>query len=136
MKLIQFFFIVSLNISFILNKRLMIVGFRNYYSSTEDRDILFEMLIQKNDDFPNYDSLYMNISLYNQSNITKETKLEIPCTYDVDSYPKNDTNNELYFCIKTNNTIHFDGVKVNKNFKFNSTNVNVSGVVLGESNNQ
>ena len=133
MKLIQFFFIVSLNISFILNKRLMIVGFRNYYSSTEDRDILFEMLIQKNDDFPNYDSLYMNISLYNQSNITKETKLEIPCTYDVDSYPKNDTNNELYFCIKTNNTIHFDGVKVNKNFKFNSTNVNVSGVVLGES---
>ena len=132
MKLIQFFFIVSLNISFILNKRLMIVGFRNYYSSTEDRDILFEMLIQKNDDFPNYDSLYMNISLYNQSNITKETKLEIPCTYDVDSYPKNDTNNELYFCIKTNNTIHFDGVKVNKNFKFNSTNVNVSGVVLGE----
>ena len=132
MKLIQFFFIVSLNISFILNKRLMIVGFRNYYSSTEDRDILFEMLIQKNDDFPNYDSLYMNISLYNQSNITKETKLEIRCTYDVDSYPKNDTNNELYFCIKNNNTIHFDGVKVNKNFKFNSTNVSVSGVVLGE----
>ena len=133
MKLIQFFFIVSLNISFILNKRLMIVGFRNYYSSTEDKDILFEMLIQKNDDFPNYDLLYMNISLYNQSNITKETKLEIRCTYDVDSYPKNDTNNELYFCINTNNTIHFDGVKVNKNFKFNSTNVNVSGVVLGES---
>ena len=133
MKLIQFFFIVSLNIPFILNKRLMIVGFRNYYSSTEDRDILFEMLIQKNDDFPNYDSLYMNISLYNQSNITKETKLEIRCTYDVDSYPKNDTNNELYLCINTDNTIHFDGVKVNKNFKFNSTNVNVSGVVLGES---
>ena len=133
MKLIQFFFIVSLNISFILNKRLMIVGFRNYYSSTEDRDILFEMLIQKNDDFPNYDSLYMNISLYNQSNITKETKLEIRCKYDVDSYPKNDINNEIYFCMNTDNTIHFDGVKVNKNFKFNSTNVNVSGVVLGES---
>jgi hypothetical protein len=46
---------------------------------------------------------------------------------------KNDTNNELYLCINTDNTIHFDGVKVNKNFKFNSTNVNVSGVVLGES---
>ena len=133
MKLIQFFFIVSLNISFILNKRLMIVGFRNYYSGTEEPNILFEMLIQKNDDFPNYDFLYMNISLYNQSNITKETKLEIRCTYDVDSYPKNDTNNELYLCINTDNTIHFDGVKVNKNFKFNSTNVNVSGVVLGES---
>ena len=133
MKLIQFFFIVSLNISFILNKRLMIVGFRNYYSGTKEPNILFEMLIQKNDDFPNYDFLYMNISLYNQSNITKETKLEIRCTYDVDSYPKNDTNNELYLCINTDNTIHFDGVKVNKNFKFNSTNVNVSGVVLGES---
>ena len=133
MKLIQFFFIVSLTFSFILTKRLMIVGFLNYQQFTVNPYISFDMLIQKNDDFPNYEFLYMNISLYNQSNITKETKLEINCTFDVDIYQKNDTNSELYKCYNYENTIPFDGVKVNKNFKFKSTNVNVSEVVLGES---
>jgi hypothetical protein len=66
----------------------MIVGFLNYQQFTVNPYISFDMLIQKNDDFPNYEYLYMNISLYNQSNITKETKLEINCTFDVDIYQK------------------------------------------------
>ena len=122
---------ISLNISFIITKELMIVGFRKFLSECgELKCISFDILLQKNNDFPNYDFLFMNLSLYNQSNITKETKIEIGC--ENENYQENDTNTVLYSCAEFINT-KFDVVKVNKNFKFNSTNVNVTAVVLGES---
>ena len=133
MKLIQFFFMFSLNISFILTKRLMIVGFRHYNSLDQVPAIYFEMLIQKNNDFPNYDILFMNVSLYNQSNIKKETKLEIKCDINEDAYHPNDANNKLYLCSKDECSIPFDGLKVIKNFNFTSSNSSIKGIVLGES---
>ena len=122
---------ISLNISFIITKELMIVGFRKFLSECGGlKCISFDILLQKNNDFPNYGFLFMNLSLYNKSNITKETKIEIGCKNG--NYQENDTNTVLYSCEESINT-EFDVVKVNKNFKFNSTNVNVTAVVLGES---
>jgi len=79
----------------------MIVGFRHYNSLDQVPAIYFEMLIQKNNDFPNYDILFMNVSLYNQSNTKKETKLEIKCDINEDAYHPNDANNKLYFSKNT-----------------------------------
>ena len=126
MKLIQFFFMISLNISFILTKELMIVGFRNYNQNPNPNQnqysIFFEILIQKKDDLPNYDNLFVELSLYNRSDINNKTKSQIKCDLDKETYQTKDKNNILYRCKNDDNSIIFDGIKVNKNFKFNSTN--------------
>jgi hypothetical protein len=117
---------ISLNISFILTKELMIVGFRNYNQNPNPNQnqysIFFEILIQKKDDLPKYDNLFVELSLYNRSDINNKTKSQIKCDLDKETYQTKDKNNILYRCKNDDNSIIFDGIKVNKNFKFNSTN--------------
>ena len=90
-----FLLLLALNISIIISKKLMIVGFRNYYFNPTTKKMTFESLLRKPDDLPRYSSLFFNVEIYNFS----DSRENITVNCSINETYKNDENDLSYNCI-------------------------------------
>ena len=90
--------LLALNISIIITKKLMIVGFRNYKFDQSTKKMTFESLLRKPDDLSRYPSLFFNVEVYNFS----DSKQDIKMNCSINDAHTNDENDLSYNCISEN----------------------------------
>ena len=97
--------LLFLNISLIISKKLMIVGFRNYKFDQSTKIMTFDSLLRKPDDLPRYPSLFFNVEVYSFS----DSKENIKMTCSINDTYKNDENDLSYNC--TSESVSLPNIK-------------------------